>query len=211
MTPLPRLATSASPPYRTRMSKALPWVLGTVGVLFFVGAMLIFMVGESLMGSNPGTIDSYNRSVLDSCDVPAGSTLVQTSTRPVFDATGQRYRSMWYVYASPLEAADTSEFFGLTTGIPAPVSLKQACKFGQRPSALVLSSSTAGEPVAIDPDIDREAASAVRYDGLWADQAADVVNGADPPVGTRSFFRLRLAQREVAGVFGVIGPAAIDS
>jgi hypothetical protein len=206
LNPLPPVVSSASPTHRTRKSKVLPWVLGTVVVLLSVGAIVIFTAGEFLTGSDPGTIDSYNREVLDSCEVPAGSTLVQTSIRPVFDGTGQRYRSMWYVYASPLTADVASEFFGVTTGVSTPVSPERACHLGQRPSAMVLSSSVAGEPIAIDPGVDREAVPDVSYDGLWADQAADVVTSADTPVGTRSFFRLRLAQREVAGVFGVIGP-----
>jgi hypothetical protein len=167
---------------------------------------MIFAAGESLFGSDPGTIDSYNQKVLDSCEVPADSELVQTSIRPAFDGSGQRYRSMWYVYASPLAADDASEFFGVSTGLSTRVSPARACQFGQRPSALVLSVSAAGEPIPIDPVIDRETAAVVSYDGLWADQAAEVLTSADPPTGTRSFFRLRLAQREVAGVFGVVGP-----
>ena len=56
-----------------------------VGALILVGMVMMFTFGESLFGSSRSVIDSYNRDVLDTCDVPTDSTLVQTYTLGVGD------------------------------------------------------------------------------------------------------------------------------
>ena len=183
-----------------RSGNALAWFVGIMVILTVGGGSVLFLAGEDLFGSDPGTIDSYNSGVLRSCEIPGGSTLVQASIRPVFDESGQRYRSMWHVYASALSADDVAEFFGVPTGVSELVSPRRACRFGQRPSVLVLSSIEAGDPISIDPNL--ESAPIVVYHGLWADQASDVTASSEVPAETRSLFRLRLAQREVDGLFG---------
>ena len=104
---------------------------------------------------------------------------------------------MWYVYASPLSADDVADHFGVPPGVSVLVSQQSACRFGQRPSVLVLSSSEAGEPLS--PDRNIQADPTVVYDGLWADHAADVTSSANVPGDTQSLFRLRLAQAENDG------------
>jgi hypothetical protein len=145
------------------------------------------------------SIDSYNREVLESCELPSGSELVQTSIRRVADGQGRSYRSMWYVYASPLPAPEVAEFFGVTAQQSMLVSQERACRFAQRPSVLVLPTSVAGDPPTIGSQPDGEPVDS--YDGPWADHAAEVTMSAKLRTGTQSLVRLRLAQPEVEGIF----------
>jgi hypothetical protein len=189
-----------SPRYPTRRTwEPVAWVLGVVAVLLIGAVVVIFSAGEDLFGSDPGTIDSYNREVLESCERPPGSELVQASIRSVEDGQGRSYRSMWYVYASPLPAQEVAEFFGVTVQQSMLVSQQRACQFTQRPSVLVLPMSLAGEPTTIGPQRDDEPVDS--YHGLWADHAAEVTMSTDLPARTQSTFRLRIAQPEVKGFF----------
>jgi hypothetical protein len=200
--PPPRSADPppTSPRYPTRRTwEPLAWVLGVVAVLLIGGVVVTFSAGDDLFGSDPGTIDSYNREVLESCELPPGSALVQTSIRRVDDEQGHSYRSMWYVYASPLPAHQVAEFFGVTAEQSMLVSQRRACQFAQRPSVLVLPMSAAGIPSTVGSQPHDEPADS--YHGLWADDAAEVTMSADLPARTQSVFRLRLAQPEVEGIF----------
>ena len=189
-----------SPRYPTRRTwEPVAWVLGVLAVLLIGGLVVIFSAGEDLFGSDSGAIDSYNREVLESCELPPGSELVEISIRRVDDGQGRSYRSMWYVYASPLPAQEVAEFFGATAQQSMLVSQQRACRFAQRPSVLVLPMSVAGEPTTIGSQPDDE--SVDRYDGLWADHAAEVTMSADLPARTQSLFRLPLAQAEAEGIF----------
>jgi hypothetical protein len=194
--PSPRYPTRGA---QRRTWEPVAWVLGVLAVLLIGAVVVIFSAGEYLIGSDPGTIDSYNSEVLESCEVPSGSELVQISIRRVADGQGRSYRSMWYVYASPLPAHEVAEFFGVTAQQSMLVSQQRACRFEQRPSALVLPMSVAGEPTTIGSQSDDEPVDS--YDGLWADHAAEVTMSAGLPAGTQSLFRLRLAQAEVEGIF----------
>ncbi len=197
--PPPRSADPPRPPNRGPRWKPVTWVLG-VSTASLVGAVVVvFSVGEYLFGSDPGTIDSHNREVLESCESPSDSELVQVSIRRVADGSGRSYRSMWFVYASPLPAREVADFFGVAAQQSAPVGQQRACQFGQRPSVLVLPASVAGEASAAGSQSDIEPADTC--DGLWADSAAEVTLSVGVPAGTRSLFRLRLAQAEVAGIF----------
>jgi hypothetical protein len=177
----------------------LAWVLGVLAALLIGAVVVVFSAGDDLFGSDPGTIDSYNREVLESCELPSDSVLVQVSIRRVADGQGRNYRSMWNVYASPLPAAEVAEFFGVTAQQSMLVSQQQACRYSQRPSVLVLPMSVAGESSTIESQPDDEPIDS--YDGLWADHAAEVTMSARLPAGTQSVFRLRLAQPEVEGIF----------
>jgi len=174
-------------------------VLGVSAALLIGAVVVIFSAGDYLFGSDPGTIDSYNREVLESCDLPSDSDLVQISIRRVTDESGRSYRSMWFVHASPLPADEVAEFFGVAAQQSAVVSQERACKFEQRPSVLVLPSSVAGVPTTPGSRSDNEPVGS--YDGLWADQAAEVTLSLELPDGTQSLFRLRLAQAEAGGIF----------
>ena len=182
-----------------RTWELLAWVLGVLAVLVIGAVVVIFSAGEDLFGSDPGTIDSYNSEVLESCELPSGSELVQISIRRVADGQARNYRSMWHVYASPLPAPEVAEFFGVTAQQSMLVSQQRACRFAQRPSVLVLPMSVAGEPTTIGSQPDDKPVDS--YDGLWADHAAEVTMSAGLPAGTQSLFRLRLAQPEVEGIF----------
>jgi hypothetical protein len=177
----------------------LAWVLGVLAVLLMSGVVVIFSAGEDLFGSDPGTIDSYNREVLESCELPSDSELVQISILRVADGQGRSHRSMWYVYASPLPAHEVAEFFGVTAQQSTLVSQQRECRFAQRPSVLVLPMSAAGEPTTIGSQPDDEPVDS--YDGLWANHAAEVTMSVSLPAGTQSLFRLRLAQPEAEGIF----------
>jgi hypothetical protein len=188
------------PRYPTRRTwEPVAWVLGVVAALLIGGVVVIFSAGDDLFGSDPGTIDSYNREVLESCELPPDSELVQISIRRVDDGQGRSYRSMWYVYASPLPAHEVAEFFGVTAQQSMLVSQQRACRFAQRPSVLVLPMSVAGTPSTIGSQPDDEPVGS--YHGLWADHAAEVTMSVDLPARTQSLFRLRLAQAEVDGIF----------
>jgi hypothetical protein len=132
-----------------RTWEPVAWVLGVLAVVLFGGVVVIFSAGEDLSGSDSGAIDSYNREVLESCELPPGSELVEISIRRVADGQGRSYRSMWYVYTSPLPAPEVAEFFGVSAQQSMRVSQQRACRFAQRPSVLVLSMSVAGEPTTV--------------------------------------------------------------
>jgi hypothetical protein len=189
-----------SPRYPTRRTwEPVAWVLGVLAVLLIGGVVVIFSAGDDLFGSDPGTIDSYNREVLESCELPPGSELVQNSISRVDDGQGRSYRTMWYVYASPLPAHEVAEFFGVTAQQSMLVSQQRACRFAERPSVLVLPMSLAGKPTTVGSPPDDEPIGS--YDGLWADHVAEVTMSAELPNRTQSLFRLRLAQTEVEGIF----------
>lgn len=184
---------------RRASANSVAWILALLGLLFVGGAVVLFAAGEDLFGSDSGTIDSYNQEVLESCALPPGSDLVQVSILRVADEQGQNYRSMWHVYASPLPDEDVARFFAVATGQSMLVSPEQACQLGQRPSVLVVPTSAAGGRAPATPQSGN--APVVGYDGLWANESAEVTMNAELPAGTQTLFRLRVAQGEVEGRF----------
>ena len=161
-------------------------VLSIVG-LVVLGGSVIFLFGQDLFGSDRGTIDSYNREVLNSCDLPPGSTLVRTYISPVVDQSSQPLRAMTYVHASPLPASDVAAFYGAENiGEPTPISGDRACRAGNRPSLLVVSLSSQQDGVS---------------DEFWGGDDTSVTEITEPPSQTLSLFGLRLAQQEVEGIF----------
>ena len=178
-------------------------LIGMIGVVIVAG-LVMFATGEDLFGSDPGTIDSYNRDVLETCEVPTDSTLVRTYILPVTDGSGVRLRTMSYIYASPLPADDVAAFFGVAgPGVWTDVAPERACRFGNRPSVLVLSRWTAEQGTSLDPSTETAGLPSDPNDEFWAGDGAQVTDVADPPMGTRSFVRLRLAQRDRDGLFGL--------
>ena len=177
-------------------------VVGIIGLVVLAG-LVLFAAGEVLFGSDAGTIDSYNREVLDTCDVPTGSTLVRSYILPVIDSSGVPLRSMSYIFASPLPAEDVAAFYGVAEpGVWTDVPPERACRFGNRPSVLVLSRWTADQGTSIDAAIETSDLPADPDDGFWAGDGAEVTDLAAPPIDARSFVRLRLAQRDRDGLFG---------
>ena len=159
-------------------------VLSIVG-LIVLGGSVIFLFGEDLFGSDQGTIDSYNREVLNSCDLPPESTLVRTYISPVVDQSGQPLRAMTYVHASPLPAPDVAAFYGVERiGEPTPISADRACRAGNRPSLLVVATSVSE-----------------LSDEFWGGDDTSVTEFTEPPSQTLSLFGLRIAQQEVEGIF----------
>jgi hypothetical protein len=178
-------------------------VAAVLGGLVVLCAVVLFVFGEDLFGSDPGTIDAYNRKVLNTCEVPAGSTLVRTYVRRHVDNSGRRLRSMSYVYASPLAGDEVAAFYGLTgPGVGMFVPPDRACKFGNRPEVLVLSRWTPAHPTALNPATETAGLPADPSDRFWSGPDAEVTDIADVPPNTGSFLRLRLAQDETHGVFG---------
>ncbi len=176
-------------------------IAATVVVVIVAGSVL-FLAGEDLFGSDTGTIDSYNTLVLDTCEVPPGSTLIRTFVLDVEESSGMRFRTLSYIYASPLDASELVEFYGLTqTGREQPASEERACKFSQRPFTIVVALSTAVDGLDGPPMAVTDGLPAADDDMFWAGVGADVTNITETPPGTRSFVRLRLAQREVDGLF----------
>lgn len=164
------------------MIRTVTMIVVAIGALVLVGGLVVFTVGEDLFGSDRGTIDSYNREVLDTCETPVGSTLLRTYTLDEVDGSGNFFRSLSYVYASPLSADEVVDFYGLgSPGRVSQVTAQRSCRFGNRPRAV--SQST--------------------LDGFWSGEGAEIVDLADPPANSRSFFMLRLAQEEREGVFGL--------
>lgn len=107
---------------------------------------------------------------------------MRTYTLDEVDGPGRRFRSLSYVYASPLFVDEVVDFYGLgSPGRASHVTAQRSCRFGNRPWAV--SQSTA--------------------DGFWSGDGAEIVDLADPPANTRSFVMLRLAQEEREGVFGL--------
>lgn len=158
--------------------------MGALAALVLVGGVILFSFGEDLFGSDPGAIDDYNRTVLESCDVPAGTTLVQTAVLPAIDRSGTAFRGMSFVYASPLAVAEIAAVYQLPgPDVERNVPRSLACRFGNRPSVTVstIESATAE---------------------FWGGDDAEVISRRDVPDGTRSLIRLRLAQREADGAVG---------
>ena len=175
-------------------------ILSIVGV-FVLGGSVIFLFGEDLFGSDRGTIDSYNREVLNSCELPPESTLVRTYITPVVDRSGQPLRAMTYVHASPLQAPDVAAFYGVQNlGEPTLISADQACRFGNRPSLLVVSLSSQQDGVE-DPGIEAKSSVSELSDEFWGGDDTSVTEITEPPSQTLSLFGLRLAQPEVEGIF----------
>lgn len=180
-----------------------PRVFAIIGVcvaaVVVLGGVILFSFGEDLFGSDQGSIDSYNREILETCEVPAGSTLVRSYVLTLTDISGTSLRTMSFVYASPLSADESAAFYGLERpGFEEYLRSSQACRLGNRPIALVL---------ALDDALvgTRSAAS-----DFWGGDDTLKPTTGDLPPGTRSFVRLRLGQREVEGVFG-LAPDRISS
>ena len=162
-------------------------VLSIVGLVVLAGSV-VFLFGQDLFGSDRGSIDSYNREVLDNCDLPADSTLLRTYISPVVDPSGQPLRAMTYVYASPLPAPDVAAFYGVERiGVPTLISSDQQCPFGNRPSLLVADEATT--------------TLSELSDEFWGGEDTVVTEITEPPSQTLSLFGLRLAQQEVEGIF----------
>ena len=203
--PAPWAQWSDPPPARAReplwRRLLLMSVIGGAGIVVLVGSVL-FTAGEDLFGSDSGTIDSYNREVLNSCDVPPNSTLVTSYVLRVQDATGRSLRSMSHIYASPLSAREVWQFYGLSgSGIRSSVSEERRCKFGNRPEGLVLSLWTPDSGTEFNPGTETAGLPAQPDDEFWGAESVRSTSVTDPPPDTRSFVRLRLAQREVEGIF----------
>jgi hypothetical protein len=173
---------------------------GLVGL----AAVVVFMFGEDLFGSDPATIDDYNREVLESCELPEDSTLVRTYILRESDAAGQRLRTMSYIWASPLTADDVAAFYGAPRpGVWTEVSEQRACRFGQRPVVLVLERWTDGAgPIDVSRQTAGPADTAAAE--FWGPVSAEITDLAPVPETARSFVLLRLGQREVDGIFGLI-------
>lgn len=165
-------------------------VIGIVGVVVLAGVAL-FAAGEDLFGSDPGTIDSYNREMLESCDLPEDSTFVREYVTRTTDSTGRRLRALSFVYASPLSADELAGFYDATPGAVGHAPASRACRFGNRPQVLVLPVDVVGPGTAPSGN------------GFWGDDTARVPDADEVPDGTQSFVRLRLAQREVDGLLGI--------
>lgn len=162
---------------------------------------MIFLFGQDLFGSDQGTIDSYNREVLNSCDLPPESTLMRTYITPVVDQSGQLLRAMTYVHASPLPASDVAAFYRVEDiGVPALISADRACRFGNRPSLLVVSLSSQQDGVE-EGGIEATTSVPELSDAFWGGDDTTVTEITEPPSQTLSLFGLRLAQREVEGIF----------
>jgi hypothetical protein len=192
------------------MSHAISWHLPLTSTPLrsrgpYVAAMVglaVFLYGDKLFGSSSGTIDSYNRHTLETCEVPEGSTLVRTYVAPLVDKRGGRFRSMSYVFASPWAADELAAFYGVDgPGIETLVPSTLACRFTQRPAILVLElwEPSRGDP--LDQSTQTAAPTAATRDTFWGGDGSTRIATLDTPPGTRSFLRLRLAQREVKGVF----------
>ena len=180
-----------------------------VGCLVVVAAVVLFAAGEDLFGSDPGTIDGYNRDVLESCDLPEGSTLVRTYVLRVSDSAGDGVRTMSYIWASPLSAEEVAGFYGAPgPGVWTDVSDRRACRFGQRPLVLVLERWIEGDG-PMDESTQTVGSSDTAAGEFWAGEGAEITDIATVPGNARSFMLLRLGQREVDGIFG-LAPAAVD-
>lgn len=188
------------------MKNSTVWSIvgGVVAVTVVLGGLAVFAVGEDLFGSDNGSIDSYNREVLESCDVPDDWTLVRTYIAPDTDRDGVRVRTMSYVWASPQTADEAAAYVGVDgPGIWATASATRSCKFGQRPSALVLEFWSPGE---VEPmDVARQTAGlpASVDDEFWAGAGSEITDVVVAPAGTSSFVRLRVGQRVFEGIFGL--------
>jgi len=170
-----------------------------------LGGLTIFVLGQDLFGSDDGTIDSYNREVLDSCDVPGDSTLVRTYTLADVDSVGHPVRTMSYVWASPSTGDEVAAFYGIDgPGIWTLASAARSCKFGQRTSVLVLDLWLPDQAEPVDRATQTAGPSTNANDDFWAGPGSEVTDVAPPPADTRSFVRLRLGQHVVEGVSGSV-------
>ena len=169
---------AAPPPAPQRRSRV--WIgVGIVGaVLIAVVPVVLFSFGSDLFGSDRGAIDDYNRTVLESCELPVESTLVEVTVGPLVDPLGQPWWAMSFVYASPAEPEEVAAALGVDPGVEQ--RLVRPCRFGQRPTALVEPIGASTDP-AQEPDL-------------------EVRERFDVPADSRSVVRLRLAQQEEEGV-----------
>ncbi len=173
---------------------------GLVGL----AAVVVFMFGEDLFGSDPGAIDDYNREVLESCELPEESTLVRTYILRESDAAGDRLRTTSYIWASPLPADEVAAFYGAPgPGVWANVSDQRACEFGQQPIVLVLERwADRTDPMDVSTQTAGPGDSAAAE--FWAPDGAEITDLAPSPDRTASFVLLRLGQREVDGILGIV-------
>ncbi len=175
-------------PLRSRRVTSWEWAFVAVALLVVLGGSFIFLFGDVLTGSDPGTIDSYNEEVLASCELPPESTLVRTFVLRVYDSEGRPHRSLSHVYAVAAETDEVISFYGLLQpGNEGPISAERACRFSQRPLALVA------------PLPDDGVASPV--DAITEPGSTEVVEITEIPPDARTLLRLRLAQRETEGIF----------
>ena len=176
-------------------------ILVLIGGVILLGTV-IFLFGEDLFGSDRASIDEYNQTVLESCDLPPDSTLLRTNIKHVTLADGQRLRAMTYIWASPLPAQDVAAFYEAPgPGVWTRVSEERACRFSQRPTLLLLERWTEGSgPIeaatqTAGPDDPMSAE-------FWAGPTTEVITDiAEIPETTESFFLLEVGQREVDGSF----------
>ncbi len=182
--------------------RAVLIVVSVIGGLIVLIGLVLFTAGDTLFGSDPGTIDSYNQEVLETCDVPTNSTLIRSYVLPIVTDTQRRLRSMSHIYASPLPAEDVAEFYNVEgPGLWGRVPDNRACRFDNHPSVLVLSRWTVEQGTTIDPSTQTAGLPAAPPDEFWDGPGAEVIDIADVPTGTRSFVLLRLAQQERVGIF----------
>lgn len=165
-------------------------VIGIVVLIVIAVPIVLFSFGEDLFGSGPGTIDDYNRDTLESCQVPDGMTLVRVYVERVEDVSGNPFRTMGFVYATPRPSSEVAAALGVETGYESLVPESHACRFGNRPRAWVVDVDAADSPG------DTGAGS------IWGGLDAAVESERPIPPDTRSLVRLRLAQAERDGVVG---------
>lgn len=166
-------------------------------VLAVLGACLVvvvpiglFLFGEVLTGSNDGTIDEYNRSVLSSCEMPSEATLVRSYVSEHEDLQGRRWRSTSFVFAAPGSAADTAEVLDVPVGYESATN-SWTCRFGFQPRAWVVDLTDTADPVVAGVD-----------EAFWGGDDVEVGVSSPIPSGSHSLIRIRAAQEVVAGWFG---------
>jgi hypothetical protein len=181
-----------------------PWLIVALAAasLVVVAASALFMFGEDLFGSDPDTIDDYNKRVLESCELPDDATLVRTYILTLRDSADRSVRSMSYIWALPLPAANAAEFYG-ASGPGTWAKSKKNCKSRQHPAVLVLESWTAGGN-PIDRATQTSGPDDAVANAFWAPEGAAVTDHAAVPDATQSFLLLRLGQREVEGLFSLV-------
>jgi len=163
-------------------------VVAVVVLVVVAVPVALFTFGEDLFGSDPGTIDSYNREVLESCRVPEGARLVRVYTSPLQDLSGSRYRSMSFVFASPSGASELAGELDVPSGYEVMASEARACRFGNHPAVWVT-----------DLDLVDEATDEL-HDSFWGGPDAEIESEWPIPESSRSLVRLRLAQQDREGI-----------
>ncbi len=202
-TPPPVSLTASEPTPANGSRRAFPIALGVIAALVVLAGLVLFTAGETLFGTDPDAIDSYNEEVLETCDVPPDSTLVRTYVLPIVSDSGRHLRSMSYIYASPLPADEVAAFYEVEgPGLWSVVPDDRACRFDNRPSVWVLSRWTLEQGTIIDPVTETAGPQADPPDEFWEKAGAEVTDIVGVPADTRSFVLLRLAQREREGLFG---------